>query len=187
MSGIKRRKCRHCNKLFIPDPRNATRQGYCSKPQCRKASKAASQRRWLQKEENHGYFRGPENVLRVQRWRKEHPGYWRRGKAEACALQDPLIEQPLVNIDDSADFTHPALQDALIMQPAVLIGLIAQFTGYALQDDIALAARRMQQLGNDILNPQLKGGRHDTQTSAVPRAGAQNPQTVQLDRSAPGA
>ena len=42
------------------------------------------------------------------------------------------------------------------MQPAVVIGLIAQFTGYALQDDIAMAARRMQQLGNDILNPDPK-------------------------------
>ncbi|UCD63777.1 MAG: hypothetical protein JSW34_13730 [Candidatus Zixiibacteriota bacterium] len=187
MPRIKKRKCRHCHELFTPDARNATRQRYCEKPACRKASKAASQKRWLQKEENHDYFRGPDNVQRVQRWRKEHPGYWRRGKAEADALQDPLTEQLTVNIDDIADFTRPALQDLLIMQPAVLIGLIAQFTGYALQDDIALAARRMQQLGNDILNPQLKGGRHDTKTSALPRAGAQNPQTVQLDRSAPGA
>jgi hypothetical protein len=187
MPGIKKRKCRHCHELFIPDARNATRQRYCSKPQCRKASKAASQKRWLQKEENHDYFRCPDNVQRVQHWRKQHPGYWRRGRVEPCALQDPSTQQPLVNIDYSADFAHHALQDSLIMQPAVLIGLIAQFTGYALQDDIALAARRMQQLGNDILNPQLKGGRHDTKTSAVPRAGAQNPQTVQLDRSAPGA
>jgi hypothetical protein len=187
MPGIKKRKCRHCRELFIPDPRNATRQRYCSKAGCRKASKAASQKRWLQKEENHDYFRSLENVQRVQHWRKEHPGYWRRDKVELCALQDSLTQQPFVNIDDSAYFAHPALQDSLIMQPAVLIGLIAQFTGYALQDDIALAARRMQQLGNDILNPQLKGGCHDPKTSAVPRAGAQNPQTVQLARPAPGA
>jgi hypothetical protein len=42
------------------------------------------------------------------------------------------------------------------MQPSVLIGIIAQLTGYALQDDIAMAARRMQQFGNDILNPQSR-------------------------------
>ena len=47
MSGIKRKKCCNCDELFIPDPRNTTRQRYCSKPECRKASKAASQRRWL--------------------------------------------------------------------------------------------------------------------------------------------
>ena len=40
-----------------------------------------------------------------------------------------------------------ALQDLLTSQPAVLIGLIANFTGCALQDDIAMAMRRMQQLG----------------------------------------
>ena len=187
MPGIKKRKCRHCHELFIPDARNATRQRYCSKPACQKASKAASQKRWLQKEENHDYFRGPDNVQRVRRWRKQHPGYWRRGKVEPSALQDPLIAKPLVNVDNKADFTHPALQDLLIMQPAVVVGLIAQLTGYALQDDIALAAHRMQQLGNDILNPQLKGGRHGSKTSSVPGKGAQNPQTVQLARPAPGA
>jgi hypothetical protein len=116
--------------LFTPDARNATRQRYCSKPACRKQSKADSQRRWLQKPENRDYFRGPEHVLRVQRWRAAHPGYWRRAKASRVALQDLLI-----------------------LQPAVMVGLIAQLTGSALQDDIARAARRMQQLGNDILYP----------------------------------
>jgi hypothetical protein len=187
MPGIKKRKCRHCRELFIADSRNAARQRYCSKPQCRKASKADSQKRWLQKEENRDYFRGQQNVQRVQQWRQAHPGYWRRGRSTSRALQDPLIGQATVSVDDIADFTPSALQDALIMQPAVVIGLIAQLTGYALQDDIAMAARRMQQLGNDILNPQLKGGRHGSKTSAVPGQGAQNPQTVQLDRSASGA
>ena len=79
-----------------------------------------------------------------------------------------ITRQVAVNNNDTADFAAVALQDALIMQPAVVIGLIAQFTGYALQDDIAMAARRMQQLGNDTLNPQHKGGRHGSKTSAVP-------------------
>jgi hypothetical protein len=187
MPGIKRRKCRNCRELFIADARNATRQRYCSKPSCRRASKAASQKRWLQKEENRDYFHGPDNVLRVQRWREANPGYWRRSKHCSHALQDPLTRQVSVNNHDTADFALVALQDALILQPAVVIGLIAQFTGYALQDDIAMAARRMQQLGNDILNPQLKGGRHGSKTSAAPGKGPQNPPTVQLDRSTPGA
>jgi hypothetical protein len=72
MAGIKRRKCCNCNELFIPDPRNAKRQRYC-----RKASKAASQRRWLQKPENQDYFSGPQNVKRVQLWREANPRYWR--------------------------------------------------------------------------------------------------------------
>jgi len=71
---IRPRKCLHCGVFFRPDPRNVTRQKYCSTPGCRKASKAASQRRWLDKPENRDYFRGPENVRRVREWRAAHPG-----------------------------------------------------------------------------------------------------------------
>jgi hypothetical protein len=183
---IKKLKCKHCKMLFPPDPRNATRQHYCSKPPCRKASKSASQKQWLDKPENQDYFRGPDNVARVQSWRKAHPGYWRRKqKRSADALQDPLNQQPSVNTEDSTDFAHYALQDSLILQPAVLIGLIAQLTGYALQDDIAMAARRMQQLGNDIVNPHLKGERHGTKISDLPSAYPENSQTIQLAGSSP--
>ena len=153
MSGIPRIKCPHCQQLFIPDARNASRQRYCSKPACRKHSKADSQRRWLQKPENRDYFRGAEHVERVKRWRAAHPGYWRRAKRSPVALQDPLIAQAAVNIANKHQAPKDALQDVLILQPAVMVGLIAQLTGCALQDDIARAARRMQQLGNDILYP----------------------------------
>jgi hypothetical protein len=139
--------------LFTPDARNATRQRYCSKPVCRKHSKADSQRRWLQKPENRDYFRGAEHVQRVQRWRAAHPGYWRRTQRSPVALQDSLITQVAVNAANCHPTPKDALQDLLILQPAVMVGLIAQLTGCALQDDIARAARRMQQLGNDILYP----------------------------------
>lgn len=163
---IRRRKCRHCGRLFSPDPRNATRQRYCSQPECRSASKASSQKRWLQKPQNQDYFRGPYNVQRVQRWRKKHPGYWRRKPGKSpIALQDPLIVQPTENNDNRGDFVHGALQDPLLLQPAVFIGLISQLTGYALQEDIARATRRLQQLGNDILNPQDTGGTYGRKTS----------------------
>jgi len=168
---FKRRKCKHCGRLFLPDSRNATRQRYCSKSECRKASKASSQKRWLQKPENQDYFRGPDNVERVQLWRKGHPGYWRpKPKYNPTALQDPSTRQLPENNDDRDDFTFHALQDSLILQPTVFIGLIAQLTGFALQEDIAMAARRLQQLGNDILNPQLKGGSHGTKTSDLSSA-----------------
>jgi hypothetical protein len=52
------RKCLCCCELFRADPRNLHHQKYCSKAACRKASKAASQRRWLAKAENRDYFRG---------------------------------------------------------------------------------------------------------------------------------
>lgn len=164
MGFIKKKKCKHCKKLFIPDSRNTNRQRYCSNPGCRKASKKISQRRWLSKPENRKYFRGPENVIRVQQWRKNNPGYRKKTK---YALQDSLIEQHAVNIDDTAKFANRPLQDSLIIQPAVIIGLIANITGLALQDDIAKTLRFLQQLGKDILNPatQIEGGRHDNKIS----------------------
>jgi hypothetical protein len=90
----RRRKCLHCGELFHPDARNAHHQRYCAEPACRRASKAASQRRWLSKVANRDYFRGAANVERVRAWRAEHPGYWRRGEAQTVpALQDVLSVQ----------------------------------------------------------------------------------------------
>jgi hypothetical protein len=188
MTGIKRKKCRNCKDLFIPDPRNAKRQKYCSKPQCRKASKAASQQRWLQKPENQNHFRGAENVIRVQQWREVNPGYWRKKKNNKDALQDRLISQPTENNDDSVKFAHDALQDFLTAQPPVLLGLIAHFTGTALQDSIAMTFQRLQKLGLDIANnsTRSKGGHYGSQDSNSSRTYPESSQPLQLDRSPPG-
>jgi hypothetical protein len=104
-------------------------QRYCSKPQCRKASKAASQRRWLAKAQNHDYYRGMANVERVRAWRAAHPGYWRRpGRQSTCALQEDSLTQPVETHEKSPTLTEIALQDLLCAQPVVLIGLIANLT-----------------------------------------------------------
>ena len=71
MGSIKRKKCLNCSCLFIPDHRNRNRQKYCRKPDCRKVSKTESQKKWSAKQENQNYFSGPENVKRVQGWRKQ--------------------------------------------------------------------------------------------------------------------
>ncbi len=91
MALIKKKKCLNCEKLFRPHPKNAHHQDYCGKPECRKVSKAESQKRWLQKPENRGYFSGSANVKRVQEWRKANPGYSRRQyKNRKKALQANL-------------------------------------------------------------------------------------------------
>jgi hypothetical protein len=74
-SRFKKEKCQNCGDLFLPDCRNRGRQIYCFKPACRKASKTASQKRWLSKPENQNYFCGADNVQRARRWRRSHPGY----------------------------------------------------------------------------------------------------------------
>jgi hypothetical protein len=152
-----RRKCKCCHTLFRPDRRNRARQHYCSAPACRAASKAASQARWLAKPENQDYFRGPENVARVQAWRSRHPGYWRKKRPADPALQDALTAQPLGFTDKTDDVARPPLQDVLSAQPAVLIGLIAHLVGTPLQDDIVRTAGRLLRLGQDILATSAAG------------------------------
>lgn len=189
---VRKRKCKNCKVFFPPDPRNAWHQQYCSKPECRKASKTASHTKWLAKEENRDHFRGAENVQRVQQWRKTHPGYWRpKSPKEEKPLQDLLIEKTEQNPPVEPPKTSPsksALQDLLIEQPLVLIGLIGQLTGSTLQDDIALTTRRLQQLGADILYgpTQNKGGSYDPKASHLSTAHPKGPPSIQLGGSPSG-
>jgi hypothetical protein len=183
---MRKRKCPCCGFFFPPDHRNGRRQRYCSKPECRKAGKAASQKLWLKKPENRDYFRGPDNVRRVQEWRKDHPGYSRKKRK---ALQDQLPVKPLEDPLVEPPFVSSALQDLLSSQPAVLIGLISHLTGSALQDDIATTARRLQKLGSDILNnpTQFRGGNNESKTSHLPVASPASSQSVQLGGPPSGA
>ena len=175
-----RRSCANCRQPFRADARNAWHQRYCAAPACRAASKAASQRRWLAKPQNRDYFRGPEHVQRVQQWRQAHPGYGRRpgptsptsSAATPSAAPTPAMP-PLQDFvptqvvaaqedfaitavpEDASPASQPSppapLQDLLRQQPVVLIGLLAHLSASTLQDDIALAGRRLLQLGHDVL------------------------------------
>jgi hypothetical protein len=154
-----RRKCKHCLKLFRPDPRNRHHQRYCSAPACRAASKAASQARWRAAPENRDYFHDPVHAARVKAWRSRHPGYWRKRQSARPALQDVLINQPIESASKTAKVVLPPLQEVLTAQPAVLIGLIAHLVGTPLQDDIARTTARLIRLGRDILAVTQSPGR----------------------------
>ncbi len=189
MSKQAKRKCHHCGQHFDPDFRNATRQRYCQESACRKASKSASQRRWLRKPENRDYFRGPEHVQRAQEWRRTHPkttdGKLVKGE-KSPPLQDDCHEQPSDNktesvnsIQDPADsaIKSPLLQEIINAQPIVIYGLIAHLTGSLLQDDIARSSRSFIQLGQDILSATLStqgdrnyGAAHSSPGPSAPRA-----------------
>lgn len=189
MSAIKRKKCLNCKDLFTPEPRNVTRQNYCRKPECRSASKKASQRRWLAKPENQNYFRGPENVKRVQLWREANPGYSRgKRRVNKDALQDPLNPQPVENNRNNDQIAKDALQDLLMAQPPVLLGLIANFTGFTLQDDIVMTLLRLRKLGLDLVTnlTRNKGGHYGNQVTHPAPSYPESAQAVQLDRSPPG-
>ena len=188
-------KCQNCKRVFHPDHRNVTRQRFCSKPECRHASKVDSQQRWRQKPENVDYFRGDDNVKRVQLWRQANPGYWRRKplevSADSDALQETLMAQAVETQSLREEVEKPkqdALQDSFFLQPTVLVGLIAQLSGLALQEDIALMARRLQQLGRDILDgsPHVTGGSPNVQTPDLFGPAAPGAAAIQLGGSALG-
>jgi len=171
MKQRKKIKCRHCGTFFYPNPRNMKNQRYCSKHDCRKASKVASQHKWVLK--NPDYFRSRENVARVQAWRKKHPSY-SKSKSKKYSnepLQDSIIDKCLENQVVKEHLPTPALQDLISSQPLVLIGLIAKLTGFTLQDEIDLYTRRLLTLGSDILlssvSPQT-GGHYEAKTSYLP-------------------
>jgi hypothetical protein len=150
-------KCLHCKKLFIPDYRNRGRQKYCSSAECQAISKRTSQTRWLSQPENRDYFRGSDNVERVQQWRTEHPGYWKRHARKPCGkLQETCSEQPTVPQElvskSPPQASSPALQELCEVKTPLLVGLIAQFTDAALQEDIVAYTRRLIARGQDILD-----------------------------------
>jgi hypothetical protein len=189
MGRIRKRKCLHCKELFRPDSRNGSRQKYCSLPACRKASKAASQKKWLAKPENRTYFSGPDNITRVQQWRRQHPGYWRKQPDKQEPLQDSLSGETTKKQADMANLPGRALQDLLTAQPTVFLGLLAQLLGSPLQDDIVTMGRRLQQLGQDILSQSFcaEGGCHDSQQGPHPSPfGSPGSGTVQLGGPPPG-
>jgi hypothetical protein len=170
MNPVGQRKCGHCKQFFVPDPRHRVRQRYCVAPECRRASKAASQARWLGRPENRDYFRGSENVARVQAWRAAHPGYGRRPRQARAALPEPLQEmmnpqaapaQKAATRDDAV-----ALQETWRAQPPLLVGLIAHLTGTALQEDMAPVMRRLITRGQALLEPN-RNPSHDRKTSPV--------------------
>jgi hypothetical protein len=193
MAFIKQKRCPNCHNFFTPDYRNGERQKFCNLPECKKASKSESQKRWFSK--NPDYFKGVEHVQRVLEWRRANPGY-RKGAAKMSVLQDncqPKSSQKqdvAVQIPPVAKCSSPVLQDIWITQHPVFIGLIAHFTGFVLQEDIAAAALRLTQLGQDVINgatSTLKGGtNNETQAPNLSQPHSNNPRTVQLAGSPPG-
>jgi len=145
MKQQRRRRCKCCGALYTPDPRNCRHQQYCSKPQCRKASKAESQRRWRNKPKGRNYFRGPENTQRVREWRKKHPDYAKRRSrlgVPPVTSEDAKCPQSLATQANTADLSadalsEQALQDVLSAKPIGAQGISSDLTEPALQDVIS--------------------------------------------------
>lgn len=173
-----RRKCRCCRKFFTPDYRNSHHQLFCTASNCRRASKAKSQRRWLGKNGNRDYFRDPDHVQRVREWRKGHPGYWKRGEpvSEEGQVVDPQSVNPKQRSCNVPRSLPSTLQDLCLTEHPAFLGLISMVTGSTLQEDIVDTARQVllrgkNILGLQVLEPQQNSAppNYDQQTSTAPR------------------
>ena len=176
---VRKRKCLGCGELFVSDPRTRDRQKFCSEPACKRKSKAWRQHRWLSKKENRDYFSGPDQVARVQDWRKEHPSYSKEARSRKKSLQDDCDPQVAPIEEDAARLTLGALQDDFKLQAVLMVGLIASLTDCALQDDIASSIRKFHSRGQCVLammlNTKIGDGYEDQETIITPRAGAPSP------------
>lgn len=148
----RRCKCLNCKEHFLPNYRNRERQRFCSRADCRKASKQASQKAWLQKPENQNQFRDPDHAARVRQWQKDHPGYWKNStRSRNRTLQDLCSNQSVDKEELTANSPERTLQDLCSMQAPLFVGLISMLADSTLQDDIALTTRRLIAKGYDIL------------------------------------
>jgi hypothetical protein len=172
--------------MFDPDYRNGHHQRYCSRPACRRASRVATQRQWRRKPENRDYFRGSDEVGRVQVWRREHPGYWKQKSSPDSDLQS--AQQQPVNLEQTS-CNAPArprspLQDLCLAQNPAFVGLISLVTGSTLQDDIEATARQLLLRGRNILGLHVPepttatASLYDRQTPDSPGTVASNPQRL---------
>ena len=145
-------KCLNCNELFVANYRSRERQRFCSKADCQKARKRASQKAWLAKPENQNYFRDAEHAARIRQWQKAHPDYWKNSaRRRRRTLQDACQPQPVANKELTPECPARTLQDLCSLPTPLFIGLISMWSGSTLQDDIALTARQLVTKGQDIL------------------------------------
>ena len=165
----RQRRCKNCDDLFKPDSRNLKRQKFCRKSECKEASKRYSQQQWLMKPKNIDHFSGPENVIRVQQWRQENPGYWKHKKSKKVtslikgALQETLSAKTAIDKGFPSDLMQNALQDSLSAKTLVVIGFDTQLNKNALQDIIDFTDQGEVKLVSDVLKKlidQKKGDQH---------------------------
>jgi len=141
----------------VPNRRNWWHQKFCFKPECRKASKAQSQRRWLSQPENRDVFRGSENVERVRQWRAKNPGYWKRSPKGQGTLQEVFPAQVPENTELKKRTSLPPLQDFRRVARSSAVGAYRTFAGLTVTrgrgtSHPAPATKRPKHSGHEVWN-----------------------------------
>ena len=136
-------KCAHCGRKFSANPRLGKRHRYCGYDECRRIAKAESQRQWLSKPENSGYFKGAGNALRVRLWRAANP----RPKAS----NSQRVVQRLTTPRLSAALKACGVQDLNERQLALMLGMVSILARTSVQEAIARKIRQLMFAGYAVL------------------------------------
>ena len=176
------KKCLCCHHFFKPTPQSKGRQNYCSHPECKKASKKASQEKWLAKPENKDYFKSPANVQRVQQWRKHDPAYSKGNEQfhsrtiqrNKTLLQETSMVQPTDKQEKTIDLAQESLQETLISQVFVLMEVMTHLDTNALralQETIDFTRQKEDNFSHTFLTKfrQFKGNTNEHISFAQPR------------------
>jgi hypothetical protein len=126
-------KCVHCGRKFFANPRLGKRHRYCGHDECRRIAKAESQRQWLSKPENIGYFKGSGNAMRVRLWRAANPR--------------PRLTTPRL----SAALKACGVQDLRDSQLALILGIVSTLARTSVQETIAREIRKLMFAGYAVL------------------------------------
>lgn len=105
-----------------------------------------ARKRW--RRDNPDHFKGLANLVRVQDWRKENRGYWRR----RTRVGQYMLRGPL---GDAA--RQCALQHVIDTHFSLVVGLVSRLSGSALQHEIANEMRRLMLLGHGIITQTATG------------------------------
>lgn len=147
----KKRRCRNCGRLFIPDPYNYRHkhyQQYCSDLECRKASKKASDKKYRRKMANSLEYRQKESK-RVQEYRLEHPNYKKKRKKVGKNVSEREDLRDFVPVEKLRE-EMSVLRDIAIWQETVFKGLVSYLTDDVLRDDIGLKCNRLYDRGMEV-------------------------------------
>lgn len=133
MAGRRRRRpCKYCRELFLPDP-HVKNQKACGSASCAEERKAESQANWLGKPANRSYFCGrydylkawlqrPEKVGYLSRWRERRRAVVRVAPCPAAALPPPSVWP------GKGGHKWPDIQDASPLEIGSMTGSEASIT-----------------------------------------------------------
>jgi len=141
------RRCAHCSRLFIVEPRLGGRHRFCADPACKDACHQLARKKWLKENGGKSYFRGAHTVERVREWRRCHPGYWKRRRSSTHRWPiDFVLSRELALV-----VKEVALQESIDTNFTLKITALSRFSKVALQESIAKKPRLLMMRGHVIL------------------------------------